>query len=697
MQDRGKDAAASYPVLRCFPTSFQQVRYLRSVSEMKNAGNTDNKNADNVNSIKRILSCAAGILCAAAMCFAAAGTGVYFYKNSEKDLPDTKISQDLKEMVNNAADAEKGSAGGQQEDTGSPQETNEGNISDGGKTEKTSEKSTDNADKSDNISADKENKTNSADTQNNGYAADNSDQKGSRYENNISGDIHSEATPDGTDSDGEYFTASIKNGETVSEKVYKFTVTHLKKDMKVKDVSVIVNGEKVSQFSGSCMLSEGENTIRIICTYTDKNSAVKRVYKDYTVNLKTEKLYIKTSLSDYETDSAEISFSAQAFIGEKQAELTVTHNGERLSGKDDYSAELSEGENIFVLTAKSGDQSAEKTFCVTYKKPQRGFSTDLYDRTVSSSDFSFYCRFNGENGAKLNVLLNNKKLRGSGDFSCVLSEGENVIRIVGKDSLGTMEQSFTIYYIPEITPEDLPKLDAMGIYDSMTVKGSSLSASFYCTDRDGTRIYSDSISVSCNGQTVSKGWEDSSETGYVIPLSVGENEISVTVSDRLGRTSSYFYTVSCISVSQGEEIGRISISLDCSLLGLSNLCSDGDFPVYEGENGFDVVKRFLEDNGYSVSASGSDSDKYIRRIEKQGAFAAAYLTDEARGYISSMAVPETDSYSADSLGEFDYTQGSGWVFFKNGRKPSYGLSSLVINDGDSVELKFSLCYGNDLQ
>ena len=51
----------------------------------------------------------------------------------------------------------------------------------------------------------------------------------------------------------------------------------------------------------------------------------------------------------------------------------------------------------------------------------------------------------------------------------------------------------------------------------------------------------------------------------------------------------------------------------------------------------------------------------------------------------------------DSLGEFDYTSGSGWIYSRNGKKPSYAMSSAVFDDGDIVELMFSLDLGNDIR
>ena len=50
----------------------------------------------------------------------------------------------------------------------------------------------------------------------------------------------------------------------------------------------------------------------------------------------------------------------------------------------------------------------------------------------------------------------------------------------------------------------------------------------------------------------------------------------------------------------------------------------------------------------------------------------------------------------DELGEFDFSQGSGWMYSINGIYSSYGLSKAHAQDGDIVRIRFTLAYGKDI-
>lgn len=49
-----------------------------------------------------------------------------------------------------------------------------------------------------------------------------------------------------------------------------------------------------------------------------------------------------------------------------------------------------------------------------------------------------------------------------------------------------------------------------------------------------------------------------------------------------------------------------------------------------------------------------------------------------------------------SLGEFDYTSGSGWMYSVNGSFPNYGFADYFPQDGDVVRVCFTLALGRDV-
>ena len=493
---------------------------------------------------------------------------------------------------------------------------------------------------------------------------------------------------DGKEADREYFTTSIKDGETVSESTYFFTITHLIDDLEAVRSDVELNGALLTGYAGKCRLTEGENSIRVSCTYKDDGGRIYRAFRDYTVYLESREAPILTDLKDCTVFDPVYSFSAECENG-----LEVTLNGQRISGDGRYTVTLNEGENIIRLI--SGRQGLD--FSVMYV-PLQGVEifTDLDDRTVHSEKMTFTAQAAGGKSPKLTVQLNGKTLRGNdGSYTALLKEGTNTIRLLATDSTEKTEKTFTVIFLPDEEEDRLPHIEEINLTDNMTVKGSSYSLTLRAGDCEGRRIYSDGIEVACGGTAAGFRWEDAYSAGYLLTLHPGENSVFIRLTDSIGRRSEFLYRINCEAAETGEEVGRIAISVRADVLGLGALCEDSSFPVLEGETGFDTMARFLEENGFEVSARGGDSSRYLARITKQGAFAQAALTESALEYLSKAGLSVNSTSDPDSLGEFDYTPGAGWLYSRNGKKPSYAMSATVFSDGEDIQLIFSLDFGND--
>ncbi|MCI8496906.1 MAG: DUF4430 domain-containing protein, partial [Clostridiales bacterium] len=50
----------------------------------------------------------------------------------------------------------------------------------------------------------------------------------------------------------------------------------------------------------------------------------------------------------------------------------------------------------------------------------------------------------------------------------------------------------------------------------------------------------------------------------------------------------------------------------------------------------------------------------------------------------------------DSVGEFDYCKGAGWMWSQNGFFQNHGFSDAVFKDGDVIKIRFTLAYGKDI-
>ncbi|MPW27233.1 DUF4430 domain-containing protein [Alkalibaculum sp. M08DMB] len=86
----------------------------------------------------------------------------------------------------------------------------------------------------------------------------------------------------------------------------------------------------------------------------------------------------------------------------------------------------------------------------------------------------------------------------------------------------------------------------------------------------------------------------------------------------------------------------------------------------KGSSAWDALNKITKSKGVPVVKRGSGDSLYVSHI--------------------------------NSLGEFDFEQGSGWMYNVNGTYPNYGCdnSRSVLKDGDVIQWRFTLNIGKDL-
>ena len=86
----------------------------------------------------------------------------------------------------------------------------------------------------------------------------------------------------------------------------------------------------------------------------------------------------------------------------------------------------------------------------------------------------------------------------------------------------------------------------------------------------------------------------------------------------------------------------------------------------EGESVFDLLKRCLTEEGI------------LFEYESTPAYGSAYIE------------------GINNIYEFDFGDGSGWMYKVNGEFPKTGCSKYILNDGDVVEWVYTCDFGNDI-
>lgn len=511
----------------------------------------------------------------------------------------------------------------------------------------------------------------------------------------------------GDTTDTVYFTTTIKNGEVVYSRDYSFKINHKQENLRVKEERVYINNIQQPQFKGNVLLEEGKNEIKVSVTYVDKQGKKMTLYQDYVVYVDLGNLVIRSDLKNKTVETDTLDFTASATLQKKEVPVTVKCNGEELKSSSDnkYRAKLNEGENTIELFAESGGKSDKQTYTIQCRLPKDSkIETDLVNQTVNTDTFSFKAAIiNFSSKGRLTVVCNKKTILpvAENEYTVPLNIGANIIRLKATDivngKLVTLaEASYVIKYVPIADEGTKPAIKHINVTDGMTIMGNEFTLDLLPEDYKGNRIYSEGITVQLNGKVYKNTWQ-SEFTSYLLYLQGGANTLDIRIKDSDGRYNDYSYKINCKTVADGEKIGEITISVDANVLGLGYIVAPVKVPIRQGETGSYFLTRFLEEKGFKYKHTGSlDIGFYLSRIMKPGIATGVSIPEDLRQAIDKDGLEWKEQRYDDSIGEFDYCQGSGWMYSVNGSFPGYGFSDVVFKDGDVVRIRFTLAYGKDI-
>ena len=151
-------------------------------------------------------------------------------------------------------------------------------------------------------------------------------------------------------------------------------------------------------------------------------------------------------------------------------------------------------------------------------------------------------------------------------------------------------------------------------------------------------------------------------------------------------------------VDTGDVIGTAYIVIDATTVGLDVMEEPYTYKIRQNTPASYAVIEALEEWGYEYEYSGSmDVGFYLRRISRGGMMDYPAIPENLWSKILQDGLTLTGQTDNNSLGEFDYTQGSGWMYSVGGNTyAGKGLSGYYLTDGDTLYLRFTLAYGKDI-
>lgn len=140
----------------------------------------------------------------------------------------------------------------------------------------------------------------------------------------------------------------------------------------------------------------------------------------------------------------------------------------------------------------------------------------------------------------------------------------------------------------------------------------------------------------------------------------------------------------------GAQTGTITFSVERFTIGQGYFVEPVEVPIYEGDTAKDVLDQMLAPTGGYTQKEGSESF-YVTALKNADSGQLDipyYITDMSGHKITNTSNDGNAKYP--DLGEFSYTEHSGWMYSVNSIFPNYGMDSYTLKDGDVMRVQFTM-------
>lgn len=370
---------------------------------------------------------------------------------------------------------------------------------------------------------------------------------------------------------------------------------------------------------------------------------------------------------------------------------------------------LDNGANTITVSAQYSmrdgtTRTVSKSYTVYYDESIL-FEHNLANMTVQSADFSFIARLRGDLGlssaARYGVMFNGVTITNdSGEYFVTLQPRNNTITLLVNDAKNDLnyQQSFVIVYDTSALETNRPTI-VTNLDDIATTNSRRFPLSVTATSYLGEPIYASGadgsgVTVVLNGEPISPA---SSNTTYELYFEPNlTNIVTISATDREGYSASRSYEIYCNSVENGDPIGTATVSVEATTVGLGYLIPPTQVTIYEGVNAVYTLTELLNQNGFQYNYGGDAAGSfYLAYIIRDGITNGASIPEDLAEKIEEDGL-KWNNYSENSLGQFDFCEGSGWMYQVDGVYPTHSLSECFLLDGQVLRVRFTLAYGKDV-
>lgn len=244
-------------------------------------------------------------------------------------------------------------------------------------------------------------------------------------------------------------------------------------------------------------------------------------------------------------------------------------------------------------------------------------------------------------------------------------------------------------------PEELKPIIETTLEDGLLQKNSKKVFDVIAKDVSGNKI---DCKVRCNDINIEPSWDDETKTSFTLEFQdSGEYVVEITATDSDGISQTKTYSITYEMAEYGEPIGKATVCIEAFTIGGGYIVAPIEIDVLEGVNCAYLLDEFLADNNLSYMSTGSlDGGFYLATISDIPEFTPAICETLLSALTDAGFDVQLESYTPNELSEFDFTQGSGWMYCVNGVFPNVGFSEYYLQDGDVMRIQFTLAYGSDI-
>lgn len=193
------------------------------------------------------------------------------------------------------------------------------------------------------------------------------------------------------------------------------------------------------------------------------------------------------------------------------------------------------------------------------------------------------------------------------------------------------------------------------------------------------------------------GWQDGKKTNG---MAVQQVTYALEAYRRFAEKENSLYDITDVKVQEAEKNGHVVISVERFTIGQGYIYEPVFVPFEDGDNAATLLKKvigkenFVGKDEYLEAIVGGDlgTDKVV---------VPEYIEKLSDGDITTETAKEwgngDNGDGGDALGEFDYSNYSGWMYHVNGEEVGYGITAYEPKDGDVLRFQFTMYgYGTDL-